>query len=82
MKVGFVLRVINTLLEFTLAVPDWYKLCTAVGTLGVVGVEGFEGVEGVEGVEGELGVVGVAGVAGVGALQTEGCPLHVNPGCI
>lgn len=39
---------------------------------------GVEGVDGVEGVEGTVGVVGVG--VGVGALQTEGCPVQVNPG--
>lgn len=72
-KVGLVFKVMNTLFEFTLAVPDWYKLCTVVGTVGVVGVVGFTGVVGVEGVVGVVGVVGVLGVVvGVGALQTEG----------
>lgn len=65
-KVGFVCRVMKTLLELILADPTWTR---GAAPAGAVGVEG-PGVGGVG--------VGV-GVGGAVDLQTEGCPEQAYP---
>lgn len=67
MKVWLVLKEMKTLLELMLVVPNWARAAAVGGVVMFVG--GFLGV-----------VVLAAGVgAGVLDLQTEGCPLQINP---
>lgn len=65
-----VFREMNTLFEFIFTFPNWAKEFWGEGGIGLLGLGAGVGV----------GVgAGVGDGAGAVDLQTEGCPLHINP---